>query len=1428
MRIGSCAAVVAVSLCSLVSAGEVDGIWTKDDGAYAWSYTGCWRFGTVPDGGVATFWSCPKTMNIDGGTIELAGLLRTGNREMSLTNEVNGIRFVADPSFLINHTSQLTMKGPLVGTGANRLEIGGTAGLKFENLASNFGEVAVLGTTVTLPATSGTILFGGNVTVSDGTIAVTPTLATGASAVLTMCDGAGSRFTSGPGFGRISLNHGSGAGVTLTLPAVTVSNGALAVNSTTSLAALGVTDKLLLTAAPAVENGMVTPALAIYDGTASKVSGTKGSYFATYDSTQGLVPAADPVAWDASADQSAAIVRLSDSATVSAPKSVYAMYWDAATDRKLTLESDLKILSGGLIVNCPTDATVTGMAIEGAGAIDFGDKQGVLRGAAVASTGHRNPAIALKVPIKGTKGVVFSGSPAILDGAYVGSYNYSLTKPAAWTGPTVVANGVKLIPSESLGSQFLPAGGDVYLIGGDHRGGASIRLTASTTFDQNFVIAGGGNGSHGSGNTGPFYLGGGNVTITFNGTTRFQDTVYFSHDNSRYVLKFVGKVSGAGRIDMHYGVLEFAGENEYSGTIEATSGGSSIVVSGNGSLGRASVSVTAGALKFNNVNGQTFANDISSTGTLTVDGGHVILTGRVTSAKTVLKNGAIVEIGDNVDLGQVTFEGGSKVLAVAGSTCARVEIGGDGAGDVALTTGLSGASDVPFVKSGTNTVSITKACAIGSSLTVAEGTVKLIPGLMATASFWLDASNAGTVVTNGAGGATAWRSANGNGRVFTYATEGAVGVPGTYPGPQMNGLDTMHFDHTGSSMTWFVCDTSVDIRSIYICMKPYFYAAGTPTTLTPWGWYGTSPEYGLRWATYSTWHDLGFTTNKKRVNGGKTSVPATADGVPLLIGQFNADDSTAPKSMRPSIGGYQTWDRLGCAYNGDIGEVVAFDHELTLDEKKALEQYLSVKWGVYDAAGLWPEVDTSALFSGEVLGSTVELSLVDGAVFDLNGANQTVASLAGAGLITNSSAMAATLTVTGACAFNGVVAANVKLVASGAVNGEVNGTLVANGGTVTVADAEYAPPAAGRLWWFDASEVPAISGTSTTTPGAILTNKYGRVDHWNDKLDGSTYFYCLDNGGSPSNMAQYVQAAEGVRPGLYMNAQVGLCCNQANTPHTIAVVYEFDTSFSGSTYFFCGYGFGDAAMRLYSGKALDNDFNFRSKASFSNLGDHIYVNGKRIEIDGKSNISLPQGELCCYIGTRDPSHTDTNWVNRQFCFGSSCWSKGTYGTKICEAICYDRLLTDDECKALNTYLTNKWNGKTAPKAKVGSNAILGATSGGTLDVTAAAPVNAAKLVSNAGGGTLVGDLMVGRFEYDAENAASAAPLVVAGALTVADGAPFAATNTANLARQPWKLLKADSATGTFTPGGLGARRWLYLEGDAEWGIAPRGFIMLIR
>ena len=121
-------AMASVAVLPFASAKAVDGIWTKSNGSASWSNTGFWLRGVVPDGGRATFLSCPEVMNIDCASVALDGLLVRG-RSMTCTNTAHGIRLTGAPASLINENSTLTMRGPLAGTGANRSEIGGSGGI---------------------------------------------------------------------------------------------------------------------------------------------------------------------------------------------------------------------------------------------------------------------------------------------------------------------------------------------------------------------------------------------------------------------------------------------------------------------------------------------------------------------------------------------------------------------------------------------------------------------------------------------------------------------------------------------------------------------------------------------------------------------------------------------------------------------------------------------------------------------------------------------------------------------------------------------------------------------------------------------------------------------------------------------------------------------------------------------------------------------------------------------------------------------------------------------------------------------------------------------------------------------------------------------------------------------------------------------------
>ena len=90
-------AVATAAVLPFASAKAVDGIWTKSNGSASWSNTGFWLRGVVPDGGRATFLSCPEVMNIDCASVALDGLLVRG-RTMTCTNTAHGIRLTGAPA----------------------------------------------------------------------------------------------------------------------------------------------------------------------------------------------------------------------------------------------------------------------------------------------------------------------------------------------------------------------------------------------------------------------------------------------------------------------------------------------------------------------------------------------------------------------------------------------------------------------------------------------------------------------------------------------------------------------------------------------------------------------------------------------------------------------------------------------------------------------------------------------------------------------------------------------------------------------------------------------------------------------------------------------------------------------------------------------------------------------------------------------------------------------------------------------------------------------------------------------------------------------------------------------------------------------------------------------------------------------------------
>ena len=98
--------------------------------------------------------------------------------------------------------------------------------------------------------------------------------------------------------------------------------------------------------------------------------------------------------------------------------------------------------------------------------------------------------------------------------------------------------------------------------------------------------------------------------------------------------------------------------------------------------------------------------------------------------------------------------------------------------------------------------------------------------------------------------------------------------------------------------------------------------------------------------------------------------------------------------------------RLSGYLTGNIGQVLIFNSTLTSAQDTAIYNYLEYKW-----------FGTGTLtLASNLLPTNTPLQVDSGAAVDLNGVSQQVASLSGSGVVTNSTAFPATLTVGGGSA----------------------------------------------------------------------------------------------------------------------------------------------------------------------------------------------------------------------------------------------------------------------------------------------------------------------------------------------------------------------------------------------------------------------------
>ena len=820
-----------------------------------------------------------------------------------------------------------------------------------------------------------------------------------------------------------------------------------------------------------LENGLPKSPVVAF---APEANFTRGRFsFVTYDGTDGFKPLT-PKAFDAAGTGDVAI--LEAPTTLTADKAVHSLsIGGSAFDSSSYTANSLNLGSKKLTLGDGTNPALVFFNCAGkdmspfySGTVDFGGSRGYILIGGSANNIRQN------AKFSGSNGVVYASVGDVTQTVWAenGSCDY--------TGGTWIEN-VRVIPRS--GTAFGPANATVTVTGNEGWGG-TLYLDASYAAEQTRPYAwkfAGYGVRDGATAYGAVYMANPSL-ISLRGTVELTDEALFKVVDGA-ALTVEAPISGVGRLVKDgVGKLTLKGDNSgWAAGLRIVAG--SVYVSDAKQLGAGSVFIErAGRLVFD------CAEDIVVTNRIT-GGGKIECVG---TGSVKLANAA-------------DFYG--TVTAVGGSI-----IGADGAARVAgyYDATLSGAK-VSLVKDDDGVTTLAMSNTYGGATTVSSGTLVLgrndayAEGILARAVCHLDAAKG---VTLKEGTATkeieSWSDID-NRYTFTQAcTIAGAENPVYHEGEDgMNGKSTVFFTGFKNRLV-----ASTDVPGFRTMILVHRAPAGAhPKSWSCAGVYGTSgSDSGVR---VSGGTDAVRWFNE-RGNYYVNSVEQQA--IPcgeVLVSTVLPQTLYTPKPA--VIGDYWGNAAQNRCYWGDIGELVLFAEELTLTERRAVERYLMEKWGAKE-----PIVVTE-----NILPETTDLTVRAGATVDLNGCDQTVASLAGGGTIINTADRAVTLTVTGDCAFFGALADNVKLVIAPAGEGAV--------GTCTVSSAAVL---AGATFLCD-----------------VLGTEADRIDFVGGDFDVSTVALTVSASASATPLKAPVLTTVGELSGTFKSA----AC-----PPTLKLKYRYD------------------------------------------------------------------------------------------------------------------------------------------------------------------------------------------------------------------------------------------------------------------------------
>ncbi len=1420
-------------LCALATSqvGAVDGTcWQNYASAVKWSqHTYSWVNCIVArDGGVATIKAATK-LEQDVTGLVLGGIdfstVSTYLYGKGIT--LTGDAFLRGTKYLSGNTWQTpkpVIAVPLSGTGSNTITKRGQAEITLCSPFASIGALDVPEGALVMTNAPTTFLTDVAVRLRGGNVAWRPVLAAGQSASATL--GATGGISYGTGSSEIHVAHGNGASVTLTLgPLTREPNGTLFIVPEGGLEALGVTEIVKCATPPPVVNGMVTPTILARDNS------TNGWPFAflTYDAERGFVPAAYTTGLEGGATS---IAYVGEDTVVTNDAHVYALVVDHRA--KLVITNDVTLTVGdgvnpaAVIFNARSADTAYD-EFTGGGTLAFGNSEGIIY--------HNAPSSGRGVYLY--TAITGSGDLNLVNGkgpyaAFFCTGNGFLRQEGA-----LHVSCARLWPNND---NISPNNDEIYLHGGDQYMGANL-LAPAHTISKNLHV--GGIGSYSTDTKGVLTVA--DATLTLNGTvTLLGDTlagVYYQSNPG--TLTFDKPIGGTGELSIRLDkgcIVNLNATNTYSGAtvIEETSSAQTgtVALGESGTFGDGPVTANnLSTILFKTLPGASMTNAINSAGsvgfnsaittfnaasarnlTSKVNTNGMTFEGAVVAATLDMNTATTVGIGTNLTVSAVTGSTGESVIR-ATRAGAVVTLGRDGADNTVAAQLVDGDGSLSLVKVGTNAVTLSGVKTYSGTTTVENGTLRLSPALLESPDlvYWLDASRADTVKCDAEGCVTNWISANGNGVHFIQY--GAQKMP-KYVADELNDRPSLKFTATGNTSGTYnnlVSSATVQQRTVFIVTKTTETTGVVPGNFP--GIFGCAgSDYGQRiqdgqwhWRTSCSDYTYSTPANNTGVNGVMGSATFTQN-VPYVLTMIHADDAVKSTGARfkPVLGGYSS----NGYYNGSISEVLAFNRVLNETERKTVENYLAAKWGVN--AQLHANVDAL-----QTLPATANVVLRAPGVLDINGADQTIATLTGEGMITNSSPNAATLTVTGTCSFSGKVAGNVTLVRAGsgatALDLRGAGSVTLNGGTTSLAAYDYTPPSEGMLYWLDAS-----------IPSTIHTNAAGAVTNWSSRVPNMPAGPFTPAWGTST----YEESSSGFggRPAVHTSQHAGLVAQNETDTWTLFFVACPDGTQIQYVGIFGWYG-KDFGFRYDNTAATA--INIGTGSAWTRVGDYLRMNKVQHTSLTSSSITAPNQKpyvLSCRLAGWQK--TVASRVCRNALSGYLGNSRGAKQW-IAEVIAYDRALTDKEICDVESYLYDKWiAGAGVARNESVCNGTGGVELRGGAVVNASAPIALTGLSAGAGGGTVNGDVSLdGPLVVEVDANGDVQTVRINGDLTIGASATVVVNDYTQARKQERHTVLSVSGTvaGTFASSNVTVKLWkLYRVGDVWYLTNANGTYVIFR